>query len=179
MSHPNIQIRPYQPSDAGEVYQAVRESLPQVSLWLPDLNEAITLEIVQAYIAIQPEQASKRQAYNFVIFDADDLSILGGCGLTQINWQHGYANLYYWVRTSKAGRGVASSATMQLARYGIQSLGLQRIEIVVAAGNLASLRVAEKVGAEREGLLRNRIHVNDEWHDAFMHSLIPSDLDKP
>jgi len=123
-------------------------------------------------------QRAERAAYNFAIVDADDGSILGGCGLTQINWQHRFANLYYWVHSRKAGRGVASAATLQLARYGFETLGLQRIEIVVAAGNLASLRVAEKVGAEREGLLRNRIHINDEWHDAFMHSLIPSDLDQ-
>ena len=177
MSHPNVQIRPFQSSDAAEVYQAVRESLPQVSLWLPDLNDAITLEKVQGYIASQAEHASQRTAYNFVIMDGDDHTILGGCGLTQINWQHGYANLYYWVRSSKAGRGVASAAAAQLARYGIQTLGLQRIEIVVAAGNLSSLRVAEKIGAEREGLLRNRICVNGVMQDAFMYSLISSDLD--
>jgi RimJ/RimL family protein N-acetyltransferase len=81
------------------------------------------------------------------------------------------------VHSRKAGRGVASAATRLLARYGFETLGLKRIEIVIAAGNLASLRVAEKVGAEREGLLRNRIYVNNKWHDAFMHSLIPSDLD--
>lgn len=179
MTHPNVLIRPYQAEDAAEVYQAVRESLPQVSQWLPDLNEAITLETVQTYIARQHDQVSRRLAYNFVIIDGDDQTILGGCGLNQINWQHGFANLYYWVHSRKAGRGVASAATRLLARYGFETLGLQRIEIVIAVGNLASLRVAEKVGAEREGLLRNRIYVNNAFHDAFMHSLIPSDLDQP
>jgi len=178
MTHPNVLIRPYKAEDAATVYKAVQESLEDVSQWLSDLNASLTLEGVQAYIAAQGAQRAERAAYNFAIVDADDGSILGGCGLTQINWQHRFANLYYWVHSRKAGRGVASAATLQLARYGFETLGLQRIEIVVAAGNLASLRVAEKVGAEREGLLRNRIHINDEWHDAFMHSLIPSDLDQ-
>jgi RimJ/RimL family protein N-acetyltransferase len=177
MSHPNVQIRPFQPADAAEVYQAMRESQPQVSQWLLDLHEATTLETVQAYIARQPDQVSRRLAYNFVIVDGDDQTVLGGCGLNQINWQHGIANLYYWVRSSKAGRGVASAASLQAARYGIQTLNLQRIEVIVAAGNLASLRVAEKIGARREGLLRNRIYSHGEWYDAFMYSLIAEDLD--
>ncbi len=53
---------------------------------------------------------------------------------------------------------------------------MQRIEIVVTVGNDASKRVAEKVGATREGLLRNRLNIHNTIHDAFMYSLIPSDL---
>ena len=80
--------------------------------------------------------------------DARDDAFIGGCG-TQIHYGHRFANLYYWVRSSRAGQGAASSATLLLARFGLTSLGLQRIEIVVATGNHASKQVAEKVGAVR------------------------------
>ena len=42
--------------------------------------------------------------------------------------------------------------------------------------NVASLRVAEKVGAIREGILRNRLVNADRADDAVMFSLIPNDL---
>ena len=52
------------------------------------------------------------------------------------------------------------------------------IEIMVAVGNIASERVAVKVGALREGLLRNRLTQGGEVRDAYMFSLVPNP-DKP
>ena len=89
---------------------------------------------------------------------------------------HRFANLYYWVRSSRRGEGIATIATRLVARYGLVQLGLNRIEIVVAVGNLASIRVAEKVGATHEGVLRSRIALPDSISDALMFSLIPADL---
>ena len=62
------------------------------------------------------------------------------------------------------------------ARFGFETLELRRVEIVVAAANVASARVAAKAGATREGVLRNRITIRGTSHDALMFSLIPSDL---
>ena len=86
------------------------------------------------------------------------------------------ANLSYQIRTSRTGEGIASEAARLVAQYGFQELGLQRIEVVVAVDNAPSLRVAEKIGAFREGLLRNRLRIKGSPRDAYMHSLIPSDF---
>jgi RimJ/RimL family protein N-acetyltransferase len=51
-----------------------------------------------------------------------------------------------------------------------------RAEIVVAVGNAASLRAAEKSCATREGVLRNRITVGVKVYDAVMFSLVPQDF---
>ncbi len=50
------------------------------------------------------------------------------------------------------------------------------MDLVIATGNKRSIRVAEKVGALREGMLRNRIVVRDKVYDALMFSLISDDL---
>jgi hypothetical protein len=81
------------------------------------------------------------------------------------------ANLGYWVRTSATGHGVATRAARLVAQFGIEKIGLLRVEIVVAIGNIASMRVAEKAGAKREGILRNRLVGRDKVLDAVMHSL--------
>jgi RimJ/RimL family protein N-acetyltransferase len=63
----------------------------------------------------------------------------------------------YWIRTSRTREGAATEAIRLLADFGFATLGLVRVEIVVALGNFSSQRAAEKAGAYREGLLRNRI----------------------
>jgi RimJ/RimL family protein N-acetyltransferase len=86
------------------------------------------------------------------------------------------ANLGYWVRTSRIREGIATEAAKQAAQYGFERLRFQRLEIVVEIGNLPSLRVAKKIGAVQEGLLRNRGNLHGSPFDAYMYSLIPSDL---
>jgi RimJ/RimL family protein N-acetyltransferase len=113
--------------------------------------------------------------YMFHVVDAATDKFIGNSLLNQVNRRYQMANLSYWVRTSHTGQGIATKAARLVARYGFEKLGLQRIEIVVSNDNTPSLRVAEKLGAIREGLLRNRMQILGSPCDAYMHSLIPKD----
>ncbi len=94
MPSPNVRIRFFEPSDAPAVLKAVHESIAQVSPWLPDLRADLTLDDVKAYIDAQPLLQAERKAYNFCIVETGNDRFLGGCGLTHIDGQHQYANLY-------------------------------------------------------------------------------------
>jgi RimJ/RimL family protein N-acetyltransferase len=124
----------------------------------------------------RPEKWANREELSFAITDAATGRFLGGCGLNQFHAVHRMANLGYWIRTSAAGRGAASAATVLVARYGLRVVGLQRIEILADVGNLASQRVAEKAGARLEGRLRNRLFHHSQVRDGVLYSLISDDL---
>ena len=49
---------------------------------------------------------------------------------------------------------------------------LCRLEILVAVGNVASIRVAEKIGGVGEGILRSRLLLHGEFHHAVLFSVI-------
>ena len=172
----NIIIRPFHSDDATSVYAAVQESRAEVAPWLPDASLARSPADVATWIAWRNDEWSQGQAYHFAIVAVDAGTLLGACGLTRINERHRFANLYYWVHSGHLRRGVASTATRLLARFGFEQLHLHRIEIVVAVQNRASIGVAEKVGAVCEGIARNRITTGETIRDAFMFSLIPGDL---
>ena len=172
-----VTVRPFQADDAPEVHAAISESQNEAPKWLTDLK-GLTLANVQEYIASQPQTWNDDTAYNFAILESNSNKIVGGCGLTQINQRHRYCNLYYWVRSSVTGRGYATRAVVLMARFAFESLGMQRMEIVIEPENLASLRVAEKAGAISEGYLRSRLFVRGESRDAVMFSLVPEDLPK-
>jgi ribosomal-protein-serine acetyltransferase len=168
-----VLLRAYTTDDAEALYEAARESIREVYPWLPWCRPSYSFGESCTWIAIQEEVWSSGSAYNFGVFDASTGAYLGGCGLNAINGEHGFANLGYWVRTSRAGRGIAVAATRLLAGFGFEALELKRVEIVVAVANHRSQRVAEKVGAAREGTLRNRLLLHGEPHDAVMYSLVP------
>ncbi len=169
-------IRPYRRSDVEAFYEAVRESVAEVGQWLPRFHPDYSRAESEAWIAARSEAWMKAEAYSFGIFDARSTAFLGGCGLNHLNHLHQFANLGFWVRTSCAGRGIASAATRLVAHFGFEELALTRIEIVAAVDNAPSQRVAEKVGATREGLHRNRLVNDGRIDDAVMFSLIPADL---
>jgi ribosomal-protein-serine acetyltransferase len=174
----HVAIRPFRSADAQPAFEAVRESRAEVDPWLPDLGATRSISAVSTYLDRQPDAWASGDAYNFAILDRHTGGFLGGCGLTQINRRHRFANMYYWIRTGQTKRGVATRAVRLLARFGCETLALQRIEIVVPVGHAASLRVAEKAGAFREGILRNRVILHDTAHDAVMFSFVPHDFDK-
>ena len=177
LSDGKILIRPYRTDDTGAMYEAVRESIPEVSRWMPWCHADYTVDEASAFIMAREEAWKSDREYGFGIFDATSERFLGGVGLSLINRVHNCANLGYWVRTSAAGRGVASSGARLAARFGLEEIGLQRIEIFAAVDNLASQRAAEKAGARLEGtLLRKRLRTHDQPVDARLYSLVSEDF---
>lgn len=161
--------------DAPAVMEAVRES-PDVKRWLPQWEKLhSTADLVQWVEAFNRDRA-EGTAHVFVMSDSTTGQIQGICGLTRINKVHRFANVFYWVRQSCAGRSLAARSVRLLAQFGFETVQLNRLEIVVAVGNTASLRVAEKVGAVREGVLRHRLMVGGQPTDAAIFSLIAEDI---
>jgi len=171
-----IVLRPYRKEDIEATHKAIRESLAELSPWLPFAHKDYSMRETRAWVKKRPGDWKKGTGYDFAIFDARNGSFLGGCGLNRVEKAMRRANLGYWVRTSRAGEGVAPAATRLLAKWGIEALKLVRIEILVAVENARSLRAAEKAGAKREGVLRNRLYIHEKAHDAAMHSLVPGEV---
>ena len=169
-------VRSYRDGDAPRLFEAVRESIAEVSRWLPWCHENYSIEESREFIRLRTTSPAE-EWYSFGVFARnDDTRLLGGVGLNFINRVHQFGNLGYWVRTGETGKGIASDASRLVARFGLEEVGLQRIEILTAVSNRASQRVAEKIGAVREGLLRKRLLIRDEPHDAVMFSLVRGDL---
>ena len=175
LSDGTVNIRPYREDDVQPLFDAVRESVAEAYPWQPWCRPDYTLEDSRTWVSTTATAWEKGEEYHFAITDGKDQRILGGSGINEIRKQDGFGNLGNWVRTSCTGQGIATRAVRLLARFGFEELGLGRIEIVAAVGNKASQRVAEKAGAHREGILRRRLCLHDEYHDAVMYSFIPDD----
>lgn len=171
-----INLRPYRVEDADDLYQAVRESIAELQPWMPWGHPDYSIEESRDWLALRDEARRDGTEYDFYISDAATGRFLGGVGLNQIKQLHRAANLGYWIRTSAAGRGVATRAARLVARFGFEELNLIRIEIVAAVGNLASQRVAAKVGAVREAVMRKALLLHGIEHDAVLASLVAEDM---
>jgi RimJ/RimL family protein N-acetyltransferase len=170
----DIRLRPFRLEDATQLYCAVRESLKELKPWMSWATDHYTELTAREYITIARARWEEHTYYAFAITRAGEL--LGGCTLSSLHPIYHFCNLGYWVRTSCHGHGIAGRAAKLAARFAFEHLGLIRVEIVIAAGNRASLRVAEKIEAHNEGILLNRMVVGRSISNAHMYSLIPSDF---
>jgi len=169
-----VTIRPYQAGDVDQHHAAARAS-KDVARWLDWCHADYTWVESYAWIASRPDAWADQEAYSFAVAEIPGGAFLGGCGLNQINAAHGVASMGYWVRSDRAGEGIATRAARLVACFGFETLGLHRIEIMMQPGNRGSQRVAQKVGAVYEGLCRHRIAVHGSPQDVLLYSLVPSD----
>jgi ribosomal-protein-serine acetyltransferase len=171
-----ITLRPFEFGEENELRKAVQESLPELKPWMAWANEEYSNEVAANFIAITRAQWASGAMYAFAVTDAQTGELLGGCSLSHIHPVYYFCNLGYWVRSSRHGKGIAARATKLIAKFAFESVKLIRAEIVIAVGNTASKRVAEKAGAHHEGIMLNRMVVGREIYDAHMYSLLPSDF---
>jgi ribosomal-protein-serine acetyltransferase len=176
LSNPALLLRPFQLEDAEALYEAVRESMAALGQWLSWCHPGYSLQDSLRFLEKRADAFEKEGEHAFAITDRASGRLLGAAGINQIENAALRANLGYWLRTSATKQGFAAQATLLVARWAFETLGLERIEIVAAAGNHASQRVAQNVGATREGIARKRLRVHDVQHDAVVFSLVRDDL---
>src|SRR5256885_13948469 len=176
LSEAGIGLRQFTVDDVPTLFSAVHESVAQLSAWMVWAHPNYSIEDTRAFVSKCGPGWEKGEQYSFAIVDVHDGEFLGSVGLSAVNRAHGFANLGYWVRTGKTRHGVATSATRMVARFSFETLSLNRIELLVPTANVASQRVAEKAGAQREGLLRKRLRLNGIAHDAFVYSFVREDF---
>jgi ribosomal-protein-serine acetyltransferase len=176
LSDGDVAIRPMEVDDLDALVLAVRESLADLKPWMDWAHDDFGEVEARAWLESSPRNWENGRFYAFAILDARTDELLGGCNLGHVDAYYRLANLAYWVRSSRRGQGIVGRAARLAACFGFEKLNLLRVEIVVAVGNLASQRAAEKAGAQREGLLRNRMVIGPRVCDAVMYSLAPQDF---
>ncbi|QQR73035.1 MAG: GNAT family N-acetyltransferase [Holophagales bacterium] len=169
-----LRIRPYEPEDACELAAAVAESQPELYRWMDWAHPGYSLDDAARWLAERPRlfrQGSEYEHAVFVTLDDGVERYAGGCAVNLIRPAEGIANLGYWVRSSLAGRGIATGAARLLVELARNSTDLRQLEIVCASGNHASRRVAAKLGAVDTGPVAARLMIHGRPHEAFVYRL--------
>ena len=93
--------------------------------------------------------ATRRETEWAVVADGETV---GGAGYATRHVP-GMAEVGYWIAADRRGAGLATAA-LELVVERAFAAGIERVQAVVEPWNVASQRVLEKGGFEREGLLR-------------------------
>jgi RimJ/RimL family protein N-acetyltransferase len=169
-------IRCWQPQDAPLAKAAIDANLDHLRPWMPwALDEPTSLEEKVNLMRRFRGRFDLDQDYTYGTFSADEKRVLGGCGLHTRLGPNAY-EIGYWVHKDFVNRGLATETAAALTRVGFEVGVVDRIEIHISDGNLASASVPPKLGYRLEGTLGRRLTGSDgELHDVMIWSLFSSD----
>jgi ribosomal-protein-alanine N-acetyltransferase len=122
------------------------------------------------------QEVSEGTGMPFLIFEKSTGRLAGG--ITLGNIRHGVAQtgqIGYWMGVNHAGKGYMHEAVLLVVRFAFDTLRLHRIEAACIPDNQRSIRVLEKAGFRREGLLRSYLRINGVWQDHLLYALIAED----
>jgi RimJ/RimL family protein N-acetyltransferase len=106
------------------------------------------------------------------------LGMVSISGITAHDSQDGVtAEIGCWTASSARRRNYAVEAVLAAGRWAFREVGVERLEMLVYAGNHASIAAAKKAGFTVEGILRKRRMLRGERVDMWVGSLLPSDLE--
>jgi len=173
---PRLRLRPPHAVDADVVHASIRETIGALSRWMSWCHAGYAREDAAGWIDATRAAWDAGDAYEFLVFERSGRHV-GAVGLNQFNRDNNCTNLGYWVRQSSQRQGFAVEAVRRIARFAFDEAKFQRVEIVAAVDNVASRRVAERVGATLECVARNRLLLHGVPIAAAVHSFVPGDLD--
>ncbi|MEK5331218.1 MULTISPECIES: GNAT family N-acetyltransferase [unclassified Lysinibacillus] len=113
---------------------------------------------------------SKRE-YTFGIYELGTNNLIGHISLYAIKrLPYSSAFVGYAMDEIYVGKGIVSEAVELVVQFAFEQIGLHRVEAYVSTENNASIRVLEKSGFQREGLLRKLLYINGQWVDHYMYA---------
>lgn len=167
-----VRLRPFHESDVELVVSVSTDPLIPLITTVPatgDRQDALT------YVARQHERLSSAAGYSFAICEAATDVAVGQIGLWTHDLRHGRASVGYWVAARYRRRGYALAALAAVSRWGFTLDDVARLELYVEPWNKGSWKAAERVGYQREGLLRSWQEVGGLRRDMYVYSLLKSE----
>lgn len=166
---PRLILRPPVPADLDAIFAIHAE--PAVARYLghPPWTERASAKVWMATVDRWHRDGSGLQ---LLLARRDDHAVLGTCTLFGLHPASRRAECGYQLASAYWGQGWMQEAMSALLDHGFGTLHLRRVEADAGPRNAASLKLLERLGFQREGLLRERWEVDGVVSDTVYYGLL-------
>ncbi|MFJ8475486.1 GNAT family N-acetyltransferase [Kitasatospora sp. NPDC094011] len=125
---------------------------------------------------LAPQGLASGTEFIWCVVERETGRLVGTQAVTRRPGDPGAGSVGWWTAPEQRGRGYTVEAARAVARWALTDLGLRRLQWLAYVGNEGSRAVAERVGYRHEGTLRSYAEQRGAFRDAWVASLLPSDL---
>ncbi|MFI4968600.1 MAG: GNAT family N-acetyltransferase [Lysobacterales bacterium] len=131
------------------------------------------------HIARLAREREQMEFYPWVATLPGKDTLIGTCSLFGIHREHARGVIGYALAPGFWSRGLASEMLRLALDFAFGTLGLNRIEADIDPLNIASCKLVERAGFQREGYLRERWRVGGGVQDTALYGLLRRDRTAP
>ena len=164
-------LRPFRPDDVEDVFAYARDPEWGRFLAVPAPYTRRHAEEFVARLTLTPPEENLRWAVVHEGRVSGLVDLTPRCA--------GVSELGYALARPLWGQGLMTEATRAVIDYGFASLGLVRIFGYAVSANAASLRVMEKLGMQREALMRRHRLIRGEYVDDVFYGILREEWSPP
>ncbi len=175
-----LRLRPFTDADILRIVEACSDA--RTRHWLATLPSPYTADSARAYLDSMPAAESMDHRVAWCIADPETDLLLGTIAIFDLDGDDpSSGEIGYWTHPAAREQGVMTAAVglivdHALAPHGDGGLGLRRLQLLAAAGNVASATIARRTGFVEVGRERQAELLGDGSHDDLLtFDLLASD----
>jgi ribosomal-protein-alanine N-acetyltransferase len=164
-----LNLRPLEAEDAAAIHLMMSDA-EVMAFWDSEVidDPALTIDIVERQLG----EAARDEARYWTMQLAADGGFLGLCDLSEIDRRHSRADVGFMVARRYWGGGYTFEAMHAVIGHAAQGLRLKRLQARTHLGNVRSMRLLDRLGFKREGLLRGYVERDGERRDCVLFGLL-------
>ena len=161
-----LSLRPHRLEDVDDIFEFAAD--PEWSRYLSNVPVPYLREHAVAFVAKRILASRDLDPAWAMVVDG---KVVGGLGL-RIDAEHSRGEVGWSLAKTHWGRGLVVEAARAVIDWGFRTRGLAKVYAFADARNVQSVRVMEKLGMTREGVLRSHRVLRDERIDTVYHGLL-------
>ncbi|MBK7963359.1 MAG: GNAT family N-acetyltransferase [Bdellovibrionales bacterium] len=176
IEHGDLQLKVSRLTDANDLLELTKRNKKSLIESFPQSACMESSEQAYSYIAERTHWAASGTAFYYGVRHKKNNQLIGQFHIKHINWKSLSAELGYFIDAGYRRQGIAS----QLIELAIEELfakrNFRRITLRAITNNDPSIKLAEKLGFRREGILRAEFTTGTgEFVDTVLFSKLKSD----
>jgi len=112
----------------------------------------------------------------YAVTEKNDDNIIGYVSISEIDYRNGTCHFSgIKIDPDRSGKGLGTEAVLKSMKYVFEELRMERCMALCLENNSASVRMFEKAGFKKEGLMRRNIYKNGKHSNQWLLSIIRED----
>ncbi|REJ78765.1 MAG: N-acetyltransferase [Acidobacteria bacterium] len=170
-----LELLPVAEENLEKLHAVVVNNFEHLRAWMPWTVDGYSLSNTRSFIAKSTRDFSANESMNFHVIENGE--IVGALGLNYIDKVNKGTELGYWLSEHATGRGIITRCVKRLTDFAFEELGMHRVVIRAAPGNIRSCAVPERLGFTKEGTLREAEWLHDRFVDLVVYAMLKHEWD--
>jgi ribosomal-protein-serine acetyltransferase len=161
-------------SMAEIIFNTIERDRQYLREWLPFIDSTTVIADTEAFIKSLLLQNQLKRDEVFAIWYHEEFA--GLIGFKDTDWINHKTEIGYWLAQPMQGKGIMTACVSFLVRFSFRKMGINRVQIKIAKGNIKSEAIPVRLDFNYEGTEREGERLLGKYHDLNIFSLLKKDL---